>query len=111
MNRVDEIIAELLRDTNALGVWLLGAMVVENNQHRNEVIGGASKDATFKPPMKVLIESETYFDFVQTQVFAEPIGGATLVFLFDDRSSLGLIRLRVRHAKDAIKLALAARPR
>lgn len=40
---------------------------------------------------------------------AQPIGKATLVFVFNDRSSLGLIRLRVRNAKEAIERALAAR--
>jgi hypothetical protein len=109
MNRVDEIVAELLANTGALGVWLLGAMVVANNQHQNEVLAGAVKDPSIKPPMKILVGSETYFDFVERQIFAEPIGQATLVFVFDDRSSLGLIRLRVRNAKDAIARGLAAR--
>jgi len=103
MDRVDEIVAELLRDTNALGVWLLGAIVIADNQQHNEVIAFAVADPSIKPPMKVLIESETYFDFVRTQLFAEPIGRAALVFVFDDRSSLGLVRLRIHHARDAIK--------
>src|SRR3954471_19692419 len=103
MNRVDEIIAELLTNSAALGVWLLGRMVVVNNQHQNEVLAGAVKEASIKPPMKLLIESETYFDFLDRQIFADRIGEASLVFVFDDRSSLGLIRLRVRQTREAIE--------
>lgn len=110
MTAVEEIVAELLASTNALGVWLLGAMVVENNQQHNKVLARAVRDPSVKPPLKVFIEGETYFDFGQTQMVAEPIGRATLVLVFDDQSSLGLVRLRLRHARDAIKLALAAHP-
>jgi hypothetical protein len=109
MTRVDEIIAELLTNTAALGVWLFGRMVVANNQHQSEMLAGAVKDSSIKPPMKLVVESETYFDFVDRQIFADRIGEATLLFIFDDRSSLGLIRLRVRQAKEAIEQALAAR--
>lgn len=59
--------------------------------------------------MKLMVEGETYFDFVEWQLFAQLIGKATLVFVFNDRSSLGLIRLRVRNAKEALECALAAR--
>lgn len=106
---MDEIFTDLLGTTGALGVWLLGTSVVADNEHKNEILAGAVKDPSIKPPMKALVESEMYFDFVEMQIFAAPIGRATLVFVFDDRSSLGLIRLRVRHAKDAIERALAAR--
>jgi hypothetical protein len=110
MNRVDEIIAELLASTGALGVWLLGRMVVVDNQHQNEVLAGAVKDSSIKPPMKLMIESETYFDFIDRQIFAKRIGEATLLFIFDDKSSLGLIRLRLRQAEEMMRQALAARP-
>lgn len=109
MNSVDEIVAELLANTGALGVWLLGAMLVADNQHQNEVLAGAVQDPSIKRPMKLMVEGETYFDFVEWQLFAQPIGKATLVFVFNDRSSLGLIRLRVRNAKEAIERALAGR--
>lgn len=110
MSRVDELVAELLTNTGALGVWLLGSTVVQDNQPRNQVLAAAVKgDSAVKPPAKIVVEAETYFDFIDWQLYAERIGGATLVFIFDDRSSLGLIRLRVRHAKDAIKRALDTR--
>ena len=106
---MDEIVADLLSNTDALGVWLLGDPVVQDNQPRNQVLAAAVKDASIKPPAKVVVDAETYLDFVDWQLFAEPIGKATLVFIFDDRSSLGLIRLRVRQAKDAIRRALGTR--
>ena len=106
---VDEIVADLLASTNALGVWLLGRMVVVDNQHQNEVLAGAVGDSSVKPPLKLMIESEAYFDFVDRQIFATRIGGATLLFIFNDRSSWGLIRLRVRQAEETIRQALAAR--
>ncbi|MGE5186244.1 MAG: hypothetical protein ACM31C_29520 [Acidobacteriota bacterium] len=104
---MDDIVAELLATTGALGVWVLGAMVVANNEQHNEVLAAAAKDPSIRPPMKVLLESEAYFDFVDRQIFAAPLSSAILVIAFDDRSSLGLIRLRVRHAKEAIERALA----
>ncbi len=103
---MDEIIGELLANTGALGVWLLGPMIVSNNQHQNEVLAGAVKDPSIKPPMKVLLEGETYLDLVERQIFATRVGSAVLVFVFDDRSSLGLIRLRVRNAQEALERAL-----
>ncbi len=98
MSRMDELVAELLGNTGALGVWLLGTMVIAHNQHQNEVLAGAVKDPSIKPPMKVLVESETYFDFVERQIFAEPIGRATLVFVFDDTASC---RPRTKRCTDA----------
>lgn len=109
MSWVDEIVAELLANTGALGVWLLSAMLVADNQHQNEVLAGAVQDPSIKRPTKLMVEGETYLDFVEWQLFAQPIGNATLVFVFNDRSSLGLIRLRVRNAKEAIERALATR--
>lgn len=109
MNHVDELVAELLTNTGALGVWLLGRMEVANNQLQNQVIASAVKDSSISPPLKVMIEGETYFDFVDRQIFADRVVGTTLVFVFDDRSSLALIKLRVRHAREAIEHALATR--
>lgn len=109
MNRVDEIVSELLTSTAALGVWLLGGKVVVNNQPRNEVLAGAVKDSSVKPPLNLFIQGETHADFADWQLFADRIGAASLVVVFDDRSSLGLIRLRVRQAKQAIEQALADR--
>jgi hypothetical protein len=43
-----------------------------------------------------------------TNVHALPIRGLTLVVLFDDQSSLGLVRLRVLKAKSAIEKELDA---
>lgn len=103
---MDEIVAELLANTNARGVWLFGRMVIVDNQYQNEILAAAVKDSSTKPPLKLVVHGETSLDFVDWQLFAEPIGRATLVFIFDDTSSLGLIRLRVRDAKDAIQRAL-----
>lgn len=50
MNVVDEIIAKLLLDTNALGVWLLGPMMIANNQYQNEVLAAAVTDSSIEPP-------------------------------------------------------------
>jgi hypothetical protein len=104
-----ELLADLLGNTGALGVWLLGPGVVVDNQHHAEVIAGAVKQPSVKPPVMVWIEGETHIDFGERQVFAQRIGAATLVVVFDDGASLGLIRLRVRHARDAIERALAER--
>lgn len=105
---MDEALTKLLLDANALGVWVFGPMVVSDNQYQNEVLASAVKDPSTKPPVKLMIQSETYLDFVDWQIFAWPIGTATLVVLFDEQSSLGLIRLRARNARAAIERALAA---
>jgi len=102
-----EALTKLLLDANALGVWVFGPMVILDNQYQNEVLGSAVKDPSIKPPTKLMIQSETYLDFGDWQVFAWPIGTATLVVVFDDQSSLGLIRLRARIARPAIERALA----
>lgn len=78
------------------------------NQHQNEQLAGAVRDSSVKPPLKLMIEREAYFDFVDRQIFATRIGGATLLFIFDDKSSLGIIKLRVRQAEETIRQALAA---
>jgi hypothetical protein len=93
---VQQILEDLLASTNAMGVWLL---------ERDDVIAGAAKDLSAAPP-RVRVEGETWIEIAGTQVFAQPIGRATLVFVFDDKSSVGLIRLRVRHAKAAIQREL-----
>lgn len=62
---MDEIVAELLANTGALGVWLVGAMLVADNQHQNEVLAGAAHDPSIKRPTKLMVEGETYFDFVE----------------------------------------------
>ncbi len=101
---MDEIIGALLTDTYALGVWLLGSNA--NKMHHGDVLAAAVTDPSLKPPRTVFVESETYFDFEDRRIFAQPIGPATLVFVFDDRSSLGLIRLRVRTAREALEREL-----
>ena len=104
---MDEIVEQLLRETAALGVWLLGEMTVTNNRQHNVVLAGAVREPSIKPPDRIMLESETYLEIDGRQLHAVRIGRATLVILFDDRSSFGLIRLRVRHAKDAIVRAVA----
>ncbi len=101
---MDEIIAALLADTYALGVWLLGSSA--NKMHHGEVLAGTVKDPSIKPPRMVFVESETYLDFEDPRIFAQPIGPVTLLFVFDDESSLGLIRLRVRNAREALEREL-----
>jgi hypothetical protein len=100
---VEEIVSKLLADTAALGVWLLG--------DQSEMLTSAVQDDSIKPPIKAVVGGETYLEFVDTQIFAIPLEGATLVILFNDRSSLGLIRLRVIRVKAAIQQALAQRRR
>lgn len=85
---VDETMAELLAKTAALGVWLFGP--------RGDVIAGAVKDSSIEAPMAVSITGVTYFG--ERHIYAEPLGSKILVFMFDDRPSLGLIRLGVRKA-------------
>lgn len=109
MARMDEIVAELLADSGALGVWLIGATAIAKQPHPSGVLAAAVTDASIASPAQVCVEGETFFAFGDRKIFAEPIGGATLVIVFDDRSSLGLIRIRVRNAKQAIERALAAR--
>lgn len=104
---MDELVAQLLESTAARGVWLLGGMVVRDNEHRNVVLAGATTDPSLEPPTRIMIEGEIYLAIDGRQIFAELIGGATLVIVFDDRSSHGLIRLRVRHAREAIARAIA----
>ena len=98
MSIVQQIVEDLLGSTNALGVWLMKG---------DKVLAGAVKDPSITPP-RVHADSEIWIELAETQVFAEPLGGAMLVLVFDDKSSFGLIRLRVRHAKDAIKSELAS---
>lgn len=107
MTIVDEIIAELLHNTAARGVFLLGGIAITDNQQRNVVLARAVSEPSIKPPARIMIESETYLDIDERQIFADRIGSATLVIVFDGRSSHGLVRLRVRHARDAIARALA----
>lgn len=104
---MDEALTKLLLDANALGVWVFGPMVVSDNQYKNDVLGRAVRDPSTRPPVKLMIQSETYLDFGDWQVFAWPVGTATLVVVFDEQSSLGLIRLRARNARPAIERALA----
>jgi hypothetical protein len=109
MSRLEEIVAELLDSTKALGVWLLGGRIVEDNQGRDDLLAGAVSDPSAMPPTTVRIEGETWLEFVDRQIFAERVGRATLVIVFDGHTSVGLIRLRIRQAKDAIESALATR--
>jgi len=109
MMLVDEIIATLRLNTNALGVWLLGPMVIANNQYQNDVLAAAVENSSIKPPLNAVVTSETQLDFEDRGIYAMPIGPAILVVVFDEQSSMGLIRLRVRHVMKAIEAALAAR--
>jgi hypothetical protein len=109
MLRVEEIIGGLLASTAARGVWFLGGTVIRDNRPQNEVIASAAHDDSVTAPVIAKVETEMYFDFREWKLFAYRIGAATLVFVFDDGSSLGLIRLRVRQESEAIKTALSLR--
>jgi hypothetical protein len=100
MNRVDDIMAALLAEPAALGGWLFGP--------KGDVISGAVKEPSLEPPISCLVAGETYFDLGDRQIYAKPIGqtNATLVLVFDQRASFGLITLRVRKVEEAIKQAL-----
>lgn len=107
---MQEIVADLLGSTGALGVWLLGAM---RGTAPQKLLASAVHDTTtLKPPAKFILDSDGYaiFVFEDTTFFAQRIGHATttIVVAFDNRSSLGLIRLRVRNASHAIESALAS---
>ena len=65
-------------------------------------------DVALTPPHVRFLESEAWIDLRGTQLFALPLRGSMLVIVFDDRTSYGLIRLRVRNAKAAIDSELAA---
>lgn len=82
-------------------------MVITDNLQHNVVLAGAATDPSIKAPVRIMIESERYLAIDERQIFAERIGSATLVIVFDDRSSHGLVRLRARHARDAIARAIA----
>ena len=90
--------AELLAKAEALGVWLFGP--------NGDVISATVKDPSIKAPKAVSITGVTHFDFGDRYVYAELLGSKTLVFMFDHRPSLGLIRLGVRKAEKAIEEAL-----
>ena len=107
---LDGILATLRLDTNARGGWLLGPTAIRNNQHENEVLAAAVEDASIQSPRNVLVTSETHVDLVDRGIYAMPIGPAVLVVVFDERSSAGLVRLRVWRVKEPIARALAARP-
>jgi hypothetical protein len=100
MNIVDTIMAELLAGASALGAWLIGP--------KGDVISGAVTEPSIKPPMMVMIAGTTFIDLGDRQLYAEPLGKTqtTLVLLFDNRPSLGLIRLRLRQAEKAIRQEL-----
>lgn len=107
---MQEIVAELLRSTGALGVWLLGPMRGTDPQ---ELLASAVQNGTtLKPPTKFILDSDGYaiFVFEDTTFFAQRVGHATttIVVALDNRASLGLIRLRVRNATEAIESALAS---
>jgi len=104
---MDQIIARLLLDTGALGVWLLGPVTIDGNRDTCELLASAIADASIAPPVKVVVQSETYFDFGERKVFALPVGAATLVVVFSERTSLGVVRLRAIKAKVALQHVLA----
>lgn len=82
-------------------------MVVLGNDPQNVVLASAVTDPSILPPATITVESEIFGQHGDHQLFAERIGGVLLVVVFDERSSLGLIRLRVRRAREAIKQVLA----
>jgi hypothetical protein len=95
---VDEIVAQLLFEAQAQGVWLL------KGEH---VFAAATADASVTPP-RVWVDGEAFIELNGVQLFASPIRGATLVVVFDKRSTLGLVRLRVKQAHKALENALWA---
>jgi hypothetical protein len=89
---VQKIVEDLVQDANVLGAWVI------NGQHE---LAGAAKDPSMKTP-RAYADSEAWVEVGSTQVFLQPVGSVMLVVLFDNGSSLGLVRLRVRKAKEAI---------
>jgi hypothetical protein len=102
---LDAIVAGLLADTAALGVWLLsGPKLDEPSEH---VLARAVREPSIQPPRITDIENEPLiFGVADHGAYAERIGAAVLVIAFDDRTSLGLIRLRARKAREAIATAV-----
>lgn len=89
---MQRIVEDLLEDANVLGAWVI------NGQHE---LAGAAKDPSIKTP-RAYADSEAWVEVGSTQVFLQPIGSVMLVVLFDSKSTLGLVRLRVKKAKEAI---------
>ena len=96
---MDEIVAHLLANTNALGVWLMKGVTA---------VASATRDASVTMP-RVHVAGETAIELGDTHLFAFPIRGLTLVVVFKTfESSLGLVRLRVKQAQQAIETELEA---
>ena len=78
------------------------------------MIAAAVSDATVNAPAHSVLASplnlsdiEGAFQGEESSIYLKRIGDATIVVAFDEQSSLGLVRLRVRNATAAIKSALA----
>lgn len=69
------------------------------------VFAAATADATVTVP-RVYVQGETVIELGDMQLLAEPVRGFTLVVLFNQRSTLGLVRLRVHKARRAIEQAI-----
>lgn len=67
--RIDEILDELLVNTGALAVWVLGTATIVNNQLQNRVLAVAVKDPSITLPAKVFVAD----DFVANNFYGETI--------------------------------------
>lgn len=94
------LVDELLASTSALGVWLLGAPA--GNEGRSAMIAAAVQSPDITAPQQLIVNGEVYLGFADRKIFAQNLGGVVIVVVFDDRSSLGLIRLRVRNSAHAL---------
>jgi hypothetical protein len=80
---------------------------IDDNRDGCELLASAVRDASVAAPVKIVVQGETYFDFGERKIFALPVAAATLVVVFGERTSLGLVRLRAIKAKAALQRVLA----
>ncbi len=105
---LQRIVAGLLEDTAARGVWVLVRGTNGSEESFDQELAGATREPSIKPPRITRIDDEPlFYGEGEHGVFAQRIGAAVLVVAFDEATSLGLIRLRARKAHGDIATAIA----
>jgi len=100
---LEAALASLLDDAAAEGVWVLRRTKLGDNEPFDDVIASALRELSIDPPRITKLESDPLmFGIDGLGVYAESIGASLLVISFAERTSLGLVRLRVRKAREAI---------
>lgn len=86
------IVEDLVEKSNALGAWIV------NGHHE---LAAATKDPSVPTP-RAYADGEAYLELGGMQVLVQPVGSVLLIVMFEKASSLGLVRLRVKQAKEAL---------